>query len=222
MLRFTGPSCVGALQNLRRLLYNFDLEIKEFVLPNGIEYYAIFQIPLEKYQQEVYFYPTNFNQSVRLVVIDQRLFIVSFEPLQVNILKRKLFMFHNETNVIKMEVVSLPGLRLDCEVNKPVTTLTFYHEDVYVIWGCVDLEGTNQHEETLWFFGNSRKIVEDEIGSEALNKFAEYGQWAIDQLKSHNSAISQTDFDVFFNKINHKYFPRKYNVDFPLQCPSTN
>lgn len=190
---------------------------------NGFHYRSVFQIPLEKFEQEVYFFPTRLDQAMHLLVNHPfSIIIPRMSPKNKRFNHRFGIHVGNATNANRMEVRKIVNSKLKfiCEVNRDIKTMIFVNRDAVLIFGCVDMLETNEHEEALWLFvnyfngghNNSQLVNSPEL-------FNVYKQWAIEQLKFINSSIPQSDFNLYFSNDKIKYTNESYHFENGIVCP---
>lgn len=200
-----------------------SLQIK--TLFKGTNFEAVFQIPLAIYQQEVYFFPTQDNQALQFIPLN------SYFPMALlnanfnssNSLRPAIY-FNNETmrNVLFFSTLKQHKFVSVCEINKNISTLLFGELDSVLLWGCVNLNESNQHEETLWFFVESydNNVTAKTIINTTSGYFEKYKPWIMKQLEKVSS-IPEADFDYYFQNEKHLYFKPPSNLQERAQCPKS-
>lgn len=176
------------------------------------------QIPLEEYKQEVYIFPTHETQKVSLTIYKTFMTINFQAPNLKNKDLRIGLQFPNENNetILAMFYIKDDTVLFNCRINENIATAVFNTSEAVLIWGCLNLEGSEQHEEALWLF-----VKEGFKKSTVLAKngfFDAYKNWAVEKLRSHDSSIPQTDFDFFFHEKKDKYFAPRYVTTDEFRC----
>lgn len=191
-------------------------------VPFGL-YWAAFSIPFEAYQQDTYFFPNRDNQSAEVYSMAENypMFFLLMTYSTSNSLRVGSY-FNKITRKNELFVVHWRESfdnKYMCEINKDISTLVFAYSDAILIWGCVDLQGTNQHEETLWLFVKNYEQNKTAMAAfkEAVGLFAKYKEWTMEQLKEISS-IPKIDFDYFFEEKKCLYMKDIFQLSGQLQC----
>lgn len=196
-------------------------------LPNGL-YWTAFQIPLQSYQQEVFFFPTCENQITRLYS-DGKDFPMAFLDPWENSLSHRLHLaiyFNVESSRYEMFVTTwsavLRRYTKDCLINKEFSTAIFAHLNAVLLWGCVNLDLPNKHEEALWLL-----VKEDQTISKAFSEirdtdryFERYKGWVFWALRNISS-IPEDELDFYFLNERKIYKKKNSKSEENFQCPKS-
>lgn len=183
-------------------------------------YKILFQIPFEKFEQQFYFFPTSDNQTVFVATSNEFIFFIpkrSLNRLRVG-LKYNNTTRKNEIVVIDPQIIPP---KVECVINAGISAVVFVASDVAMVWGCVDLRGSNQHEESLWVFIDAMHPINS---STRLYYLRKYASWALKQLQNI-SAVTETDMERFVDWDIENYLdgPKTvYKDNSTIQCETAS
>lgn len=196
------------------------------LIPEG-PFFSVFQIPLQIYQQEVYFFPSHEGQTLQLYAMNSYYPIAFIDPWYHEISGfRPAIYFNNETMRNEMFISNWkirPFTYVNlCEVNKDISIMVFAYLDAVLLWACVNLEETNQHEETLWLFvKNYDQNLTAMAGiKNTMGYFEKYKPWVVKQLKNISS-IRNANFEYYFQKKKNHYLKVSSDLVEIARCPPT-
>lgn len=174
-------------------------------------------VPYERYQQSLRIFPLNTRDRIFLTVLKDGFLVTN---LNHSLCDLELFLSPN-MRTLKFEYFLSNENRdsedlVTCTVLANVSSAVFSTAGAFLIWGCVNFEEDNEHDEAAWLTGNVDMF-------EAYNEsyFTEVLKWALMKLGSESS-LRSSDFQPISNDNAEKLFDSEADIEAfcaNKQCP---